>query len=808
MKDYDSYFLHFHDLTCTEDSGTRDQAVSTIGETNKIPSLKVKNQDLKSLFSDIAGLTQTCSVLTVENISDWHNVRLIVDKLAPKRFQLCLNGTVSCIRKRLPQLQSVMPNLITIQYPDLDTFTTHRRALRTGESLSVPRGVSRVEIRTEVEGKAVIAAIDPILSEAQCTFSIGIHDVNRDAIEDQWDSTLKNFSYNSVSFSCSSKSQSVTMVEKLREKHIDFLLVFEDLSHDEAEFILQRSDKSQEDIKQTEMKEMREKFTSSFVPLDELKELAERGFHLVVSFQECAPIPWRTVTTIALIATVQTVAGAAFVCTGFGVTLGIGLIMEGMSDYLTAGTVMSSAHFSYADWAVQKAVSLAISFITMGWGALKNGAKAVSVAKSASKQTIKAGASLSLKGETVSQTVKISSKNLKVLVCKQICVQAGETASRAGLNSLMDTLVEFTFEQVKSQITEAVEREVSKAFRAREFSEALSSFYAVHSASNSPKMAHKFAVWVAQVTNPESNIALYILDKITLPLCKGILSDRKYLGSKFSMAIRAQAMIRGMYEIATVVGKVCDHIKVNVQSEINAATPARIIQSHFGITITDAECIVKMMSFDGLESIFTVKTLPPESRLQPYKVDCSQLHKMLTEMNTAKLKFTLKSYEMSRCMKNVTDSLTAHIINTADSQLISPVMTAAVGKIVAEISQQIPSSLVVSDKHMAHDQRWAMELAQKADSDLTTQERQFLASQGQNKPRTVADQIQANAVDHQLAYSQRDILSRIDTLETTNKSDMDIHTYHQKYLRRLQILLTVYWKANQQILLLCSYSQS
>lgn len=69
--------------------------------------------------------------------------------------------------------------------------------------------------------------------------------------------------------------------------------------------------------------------------------------------------------------------GMALICTGFGATLGMGFITEGVADLYNAQRVYSTRRFVWSDYLKQKAVSLTISAVSMGWSKLKDAAKGV-----------------------------------------------------------------------------------------------------------------------------------------------------------------------------------------------------------------------------------------------------------------------------------------------------------------------------------------------------------------------------------------------------------------------------------------------
>lgn len=107
----------------------------------------------------------------------------------------------------------------------------------------------------------------------------------------------------------------------------------------------------------------------------ELSEFSARGIEYLVEFNEKRFIPWRSIIAIGCISAVQMIAGGILIATGFGATVGMGLITEGVADLLTAYRAYSTRSFSWSDYLKQKAVSLIISAVSMGFQSFKDTAR-------------------------------------------------------------------------------------------------------------------------------------------------------------------------------------------------------------------------------------------------------------------------------------------------------------------------------------------------------------------------------------------------------------------------------------------------
>lgn len=71
--------------------------------------------------------------------------------------------------------------------------------------------------------------------------------------------------------------------------------------------------------------------------------------------------------------------------------------------------------------------------------------------------------------------------------------------------------------------------------------------YALDFINKSEILREKIDRIVLETINPEHKFWRKQWDSIGGPLCKGILSDQKFLGSKFSMGVRILGILNGIY---------------------------------------------------------------------------------------------------------------------------------------------------------------------------------------------------------------------------------------------------------------------
>lgn len=210
------------------------------------------------------------------------------------------------------------------------------------------------------------------------------------------------------------------------------------------------------------------------MPHMELAEMAARGIEYLLEMSEKRFIPWRSICTVATLGALQMVAGGILIATGFGTSVGMSLISEGISDMLYAYRAYSSRQFDWGDYAKQKAVSLIISVCSLGFSKLKDAGKGVSsvvsgeankLAQEAVKETAEAAASQFVSNaKTVGKEMVKTGKNLKGLAIKFTGVKVGEAVVREGMNSGVQYLTNMSMDAIKPTICLEIQQKVESRF--------------------------------------------------------------------------------------------------------------------------------------------------------------------------------------------------------------------------------------------------------------------------------------------------------------------------------------------------------
>jgi hypothetical protein len=103
------------------------------------------------------------------------------------------------------------------------------------------------------------------------------------------------------------------------------------------------------------------------MPSAELAEFSVRGIEFTLEINEKLFIPWFTIATIGVIGTVQIMIGGVLIISGFGASVGMGVITEGVADLFQAGRGLYTRRICFYDYVKQKAVSLVISAVSAGY---------------------------------------------------------------------------------------------------------------------------------------------------------------------------------------------------------------------------------------------------------------------------------------------------------------------------------------------------------------------------------------------------------------------------------------------------------
>ncbi|CAF1195636.1 unnamed protein product [Rotaria magnacalcarata] len=532
----------------------------------------------------------------------------------------------------------------------------------------------------------------------------------------------------------------IKLIRQIRKENLDFSLAYKKLTKGQAERLMKEAPVEQENIEINKVKSLNELFMNESRPHLELSEFSGRGIEYLLEISEKRFIPWRSIATVVTIAAVQMAVGGLLIASGFGATVGLGLITEGAADLFTAYRAYSTRQFSWSDYGKQKAVSLVISAVSMGFSAIKDAGKGIQTFVTGVGEEVleQAGTKIITDGKAVSQVLVMTGKNLKGLAIKQIGVTIGENALREGLTKVADFSSHFVLEQLKPQISTMIQSKVSDKFSNEpKLLKIVRKMYAIDSFNKQQQFKDKINKSVAEIINPEHNFWRKQWDSIGGPLCKGLLSSSQHVGGPFSMGMRIVGTLHGMYQITFIIDKVHDQLLEKL-SQVDQETLSidQILRSYCGVTKEDTYRIVSLLQKQGIldtNEEFNVENL--------ISTDFSILDMYRDKVvNFLKSLASVEFNDLSEIMKSISDMITEQVFRITESQLISPWSSYGMGELTKAISERVQHHFIVDEN-------------QNSDSQ-NREDRE----KGESKYNTIVKQIKYNAKDYTIAYSQCEIV--------------------------------------------------
>ena len=593
------------------------------------------------------------------------------------------------------------------------------------------------------------------------------------------------------------QTTSKTVINDLRKENMEFCLEFRDLTHDKVKDIVANADLGQENIQINKVKNLMELYTKGSIPTLELNEFTAKGIEYMIEIDEKRFVPWRSIAAVAALGSLQIIIGGVLIATGFGSTVGMGLITEGIADMFTAYRAYRNRQFTWNDYCKQKAVSLVISAVSMGYSKFKDAGKGLqTIVSSGSTEIVEqAGTQLVTNAKTIGQTVTETGKNLTNLALKYTGVKVGEAIVRESLNSGIQYLSNFSFHLIKPQISESVQLRIQDKFAKSDLNYLLRKMYALDLQTKSKMLQSKVDQIVADTINPQHDFARRQWDSIGLPLLKGILSDASHYGSAISMTFRIIGTLNGLYTLQTLIDNVyTELVKKLKQTDQNTMTITLILHRNLKIDKERARSIANELR--NLEIIDENDNLKLSSYYDVSN-DCtklkSKIDKLDTKENQAEVVKFMKSFcdnymqvefdTFSIIIKSVADKITDQLIQVIESQLIQPWSTFAVSNLTDSLSKRTQHNHLVNKDQNSNsqneDQKKYDELKNK--TNLTEDEKIFMKNYG--KYRTFTEQINYNAKDYRIAYSQCEIVyySQQAILDSKNKDEV-IDSKVQKHI--------------------------
>ncbi|XP_051787595.1 uncharacterized protein LOC114657229 isoform X3 [Erpetoichthys calabaricus] len=190
----------------------------------------------------------------------------------------------------------------------------------------------------------------------------------------------------------------------------------------------------------------------------ELYEFYKLGLVNIYTVKEKPRFCWEGLV-VFLLGVLQLVAGIILTAVTCGTlaNIGMALISEGISDCISGAEAMITGEFSWASWAIEKAISVGLSLVSFGIGkVIAKGAKATMTAIKAIGKNLKA------LPKVLSKQVKTGLKQALKDNIKNVLKYAGKEIAVEILSKTEDIILDKIVEEIKNKAKEAAVESVQK----------------------------------------------------------------------------------------------------------------------------------------------------------------------------------------------------------------------------------------------------------------------------------------------------------------------------------------------------------
>ena len=471
--------LTFHSLKYHQDIRKHDQAVKLL----KILSMKDEKVSIRFLDGSKTKIEELQKIITPSKIQlniEYLDSNEILPLLAlsDKEIHLKLTATIDDYVKLMQTLDAICSQVNKDrQQKKVRTKKNDRRIAELNEAIELITDKQHLSmtaadalIFVQDKDTCVESILFKSIRKEQAEFIISLvskpsftltyHSLRIEDLNKIIENVQKPFNYELRDLST---DMAKSLIEKITDR--DFLLIIENLSIERAKKINKKFDRNEQNVK-TNLKRLTEHFSKTGQEYEELNAYGFLGISLLISIDELDPRPWISATVVVALGVGQIVGGIclAAVTGGLAVSLGISLIGEGVNDIVFGVRGALSRKFSWKSYAIQKGVSLAICFASLGFSAVVQavkGAQAVGVTGAASVvQATRQGTMAIIKNSfrTVgSGAIKGISSSSWLLAFTQVGVTCAETGARELANYFSEAAYQGIISQVKSTIQVEIE---------------------------------------------------------------------------------------------------------------------------------------------------------------------------------------------------------------------------------------------------------------------------------------------------------------------------------------------------------------
>jgi len=444
--------LSFHSLKCYEDMGKNDDALKLLDSLNpedEFVSIHFIEGSIKKIKELESIVTSERIELNIEYL-DSNEIFPLIELSQCDSFSLELTATKEDYLKLITELNA-QPS--TEMKGDIELVTDKGRLPLTMEEILKILQDDKILVKSIYFCRATTIEADFIvLHVTQPSFTLTFSSLTIDRVKNIVEKVKKPFNYEV-------KSLSIRYAKGLIPKITDrtFLLKVEPLPVDRAREIIRKFKLNEQNV-QSSLKRLAENFSRVDQEYDELITFGLLGINRLITVNELSPCPWYSVIVVVALGAGQIIGGVclgALTC-GFGASLGFSLIGEGVNDIVYGIRGALSRQFSWKDYAVEKGVSLAICFATLGLPAVGQLAKGAKTTIQATRQGTKVIIKTSARS-TGSSSIKSLAGASWSQACKRVATTCIQTGAQELANYFSETAYQGVFSQIKSKIRDEIE---------------------------------------------------------------------------------------------------------------------------------------------------------------------------------------------------------------------------------------------------------------------------------------------------------------------------------------------------------------
>ncbi|CAF4254967.1 unnamed protein product [Rotaria sp. Silwood2] len=525
------------------------------------------------------------------------------------------------------------------------------------------KSANKTEAKFELE--AALKIIDEILIPQQEMIVISFRTVSNDTNNNTTNtkSNVEDQIMNRINLLCLSKNQM-----------------------EQAKTVIDDAESKDQNVRM-EYKKLDEFFSDINKPILDINEFKENGILGFFQLSQKEPTPWLSIIAVGLIGIAQAVAGAAIIAFTAGTAASIGnmLLTEGIGDMITAIRSAIIGEFSWKEYAIQKAISIAITIATCGMAALKETGQAI---KSGFKGCANIIKSVSIGGK---QLIGQFTKEGWILVGKQIGQSFVKAVTKEILKTILDkTILTQLSKRINKEICEHIQKRVNHEIN---LNQTIKDFLIIDVSVHRTNTCHnEIENLVNRILHPQSNrflnAAISIAKGITNQLTNGVSARALKIVTEGKCLIDLLKFLDEFFiEFKRDLDKLRDKLKIDYLLHKNNSNN---VDQRTAQQITEQ---LKKEKFIEKGNIKIIKPLNLSSmNLKEHKKHENYVVQICNDIYIETAKCSEYEFEKNMITKTLTDQLSTYMTNRLNAELINPVVHTGVDATVDHLSNKIQNA--------------------------------------------------------------------------------------------------------------------